>query len=409
MSTAAVTPQPTQAPPTGPTLVPVAKATKAKAPTPNVLMEVVVNRDALLAEVSAAQSICSQKTTIPILANLLIEAHDGALKIAASNIEQTLSTKAPATVKKPGVATVPARKLYDYIKLLPAGDISIKLLENDWVRIQAGRSNTKMVGMARDNYPAIPTIGSLPKVTLPTTVLRSLIAHTISAVSTEESRYTLTAALLLLEPNKVSMVSTDGTRLALAEKDETLAGVTDARKLLIPQQALHDLASLLASTKSETVEIAESDTTIFMVIGDREYTTRKRSGAFPNYEAVIPRANNNAVILRTVDVERSVRRVAQFTDQKSSGVKFSLGANALKISASNTDSGESEDTIDAPYASDQIIIKLNADFILDFCKVVGTIGEVKFAFKDGRSAAVLQPEAANRETRFMLVLMPMRL
>ena len=224
MSTAAVTPQPTQAPPTGPTLVPVAKATKAKAPTSNVLMEVVVNRDALLAEVSAAQSICSQKTTIPILANLLIEAHDGALKIAASNIEQTLSTKAPAMVKKPGVATVPARKLYDYIKLLPAGDISIKLLENDWVRIQAGRSNTKMVGMARDNYPAIPTIGGLPKVTLPTTVLRSLIAHTISAVSTEESRYTLTAALLLLEPNKVSMASTDGTRLALAEKDETLAG-----------------------------------------------------------------------------------------------------------------------------------------------------------------------------------------
>ena len=157
---------------------------------------------------------------------------------------------------------------------MPAGDISIKLLDNDWVRIQAGRSNTKMVGMARDSYPAIPTIGSLPKVTLPTTVLRSLIAHTISAVSTEESRYTLTAALLLLEPNKVSMVSTDGTCLALAEKDETLEGVTAPRKLLIPYQALHDLASLLASTKSETVEIAESDTTLYMVIGDREYTSR---------------------------------------------------------------------------------------------------------------------------------------
>ena len=406
MSTAPVTPQP-QAPPKGPALVPsTTSAAKAKA---SVLMEVVVNRDALLAEVAAAQGITSSRTTIPILSNLLIEAQDGFLKIAASNIEQTLTTKAPATVKKPGVATVPARKLYDYIKLLPAGDISIKLLENDWVRIQAGRSNTKMVGMARDNYPAIPTVGSLPKVTLPVTVLRSLIAHTICAVSMEESRYTLTAALLLLEPKKVSMVSTDGTRLALAEKDEALASVTAPRKLLIPNQALHDLASLLASTKSETVEIAESDTTLFMVIGDREYTSRKKAGQFPNYAAVIPQSNNNRVILRTVDVERSVRRVAQFTDQKSSGVKLALGANALKISASTTESGESEDTLDAPYASEQILIKLNSDFILDFCKVVGSVGEVKFSFKDGKSAALLEPEAANRDIRFKLVLMPMRL
>jgi DNA polymerase-3 subunit beta len=311
-------------------------------------------------------------------------------------------------VKKVGVATVPARKLYDYLKLLPAGDISIKLLGNDWIRIQAGRSNTKMVGMARDSYPAIPTIGSLPKVTLPTTTLRSLIAHTISAVSTEESRYTLTASLLLLEPTKVSMVSTDGTRLALAEKDETLESVTAPRKLLVPYQALHDLSSLLASTKSDTIEIGESDTTLFMVIGDREYTTRKKAGSFPNYLAVMPQSNTNKVILRTVDVERSVRRVAQFTDQKSSGVKIELGANALKISASTTESGESEDTIDCPYASEQILIKLNSDFILDFCKVVGSLGEVRLSFKDGRSAVLLEPEAANRDVRFKLILMPMR-
>ena len=406
MSTAAVTPQPAQAPPQGMALVSATRAAKAKAP---VLMEVVVSRDALLAEVAAAQAISSQRTTIPILSNLLIEAHDGFLKISASNLEQTLTTKAPATVKKAGVATVPARKLYDYLKLLPPGDISIKLLDNDWIRIQAGRSNTKMVGMARDSYPTIPTIGSLPKVTISATTLRSLIGHTISAVSSEESRYTLTASLLLLEPNKVSMVSTDGTRLALAEKDETLEGVTAPQKLLVPYKAMQDLASLLASTKSDTVEIAESDTTLYMVIGDREYTSRKKSGSFPNYAAVIPQSNTNRVILRTVDVERSVRRVAQFTDQKSSGVKLARGANALKISASTTESGESEDTIDAPYASDQILIKLNSDFILDFCKVVGSVGEVKLSFKDGKSAALLEPEAANRDIRFKLVLMPMRL
>jgi DNA polymerase-3 subunit beta len=237
-------------------------------------MEITVSRQELVKELTATQSVVERKTTIPILSNFLIEADGDRLTITATDLDQAIRTSAAVKVKKPGACTIPARKLYDYIKLLPDGDISIKLLDNHWVQIRSGRSNTKMVGMARDSYPAIPTIGSLPKVTLPTTVLRSLIAHTISAVSMEESRYTLTAALLLLEPNKVSMVSTDGTRLALAEKDETLEGVTAPRKLLIPYQALHDLASLLASTKSETVEIAESDTTLYMVIGDREYTSR---------------------------------------------------------------------------------------------------------------------------------------
>ena len=156
------------------------------------------------------------------------------------------------------------------------------------------------------------------------------------------------------------------------------------------------------------IEIAESDTTLFMVIGDREYTTRKKSGNFPNYAAVIPQSNNNRVILRTVDIERSVRRVAQFADENSSGVKLSLGANALKISASNSNSGESEDTIDAPYASEQILIKFNSEYILDFCKVLGGIGEVKLSFKDGQSSAVLEPEAASRDIKFKMVLMPMR-
>ena len=301
-------------------------------------------------------------------------------------------------MKKAGVATVPARKLYDYLKLLPAGDISIKLLDNDWIRIQAGRSNTKMVGMARDSYPAIPTIGSLPKVTLPTTTLRSLIALTISAVPRRNhatrSPHPCSSGTNKgfdgkhgRDPSRVGGEGWDsGKRHCFPEASRPLPGA--ARPLFPPRfhQERHDW-------------IGESDTTLFMVIGDREYTTRKKAGSFPNYLAVMPQSNTNKVILRTVDVERSVRRVAQFTDQKSNGVKIELGANALKISASTTESGESEDTIDCPYASEQILIKLNSDFILDFCKVVGSQGEVRLSFKDGRSAVLLEPEAANRDVR----------
>jgi DNA polymerase III subunit beta len=404
MSSAPVAPTPASA---GPALV--APATKAKA-VAVCLMETVVNRDVLLAEIAAAHGITSSKTTIPILSNLLIEANDGSLSITASNLEQTLRTKAQAQVKKAGNCTVPARKFLDYIKLLPAGDISIKLLENSWVQIRAGRSTTKMVGMARDNYPQVPSPSNLTPVVIPVSVLRSLIAHTIFAVSSEEQRYVLNAALLLLEPKKISMVATDGHRLAVAEKDEHagLSGVTTARKLLIPVKALHDLVSLLGSTGAESVELFEDATTIFFSLGLREFSTRKMTGNFPNYAAVVPTQNRNTLIVRATDFERSVRRVAQFADEKSSGVKLNIASNSLKLASSSVESGESEDTIDFPYKAEPVAIKLNSEYLLDFCKAVGGAGEVKMSFKDGTSAGLLEPEVANTETRFLYVIMPQR-
>jgi DNA polymerase-3 subunit beta len=305
---------------------------------------------------------------------------------------------------------VPARKFLDYIKLLPAGEISIKLLENSWVQIRAGRSTTKMVGMARDNYPQVPNPSNLTPVTIPVSVLRSLIAHTIFAVSSEEQRYVLNAALLLLEPKKISMVATDGHRLAVAEKDEHagLSGVTTARKLLIPVKALHDLVSLLGSTGAESVEVFEDATTIFFSLGQREFSTRKMTGNFPNYAAVVPTQNRNTLIVRTTDFEKSVRRVAQFADEKSSGVKLNIASNSLKLASSSVESGESEDTIDVPYTAEPVAIKLNSDYLLDYCKAVGGAGEMKMSFKDGTSAGLLEPEVANAEIRFLYVIMPQR-
>jgi DNA polymerase III subunit beta len=403
MSSAPVTPTPAAA---GPALVP---ATKAKA-VAVCLMETVVNRDMLLAEISAAHGITSSKTTIPILSNLLIEANDGFLSITASNLEQTLRTTAPAQVKKPGIFTVPSRKFFEYIKLLPAGEISIKLLENSWVQIRAGRSTTKMVGMARDNYPQVPSPSNLKPVVTSVAVLRSLIARTIFAVSSEEQRYVLNAALLLLEPKKISMISTDGHRLAVAEKDEHagLSGVTTARKLLIPVRALQDLVSLLGSTNAESVELFEDASSIFFRLAQREFSTRKTTGNFPNYLAVLPTQNRNTLIVRTTDFERSIRRVAQFADAKSSSVKLNIASNSLKLASSSVESGESEDTIDVPYTAEPVVIKLNSEYLLDFCKAVGGAGEVKMSFKDGTSAGLLEPEVANAETRFLYVIMPQR-
>src|SRR5579864_3343753 len=175
-------------------------------------MEISVSKFDLLKELTATQGVVERKTTIPILSNFLFEASGDKLAITATDLDLSLRTSCPAKVKKEGSCTVPARKLYDYVKLLGDGEISIKLLENHWIQIRSGRSNTKMVGMARANFPALPQFPTESAIKIPATILRNLIAKTIFAISNEESRYTLNGALLVLKPESVIMVVTDGKR-----------------------------------------------------------------------------------------------------------------------------------------------------------------------------------------------------
>ena len=205
-------------------------------------MEISVSKQELLRELTATQSVVERKTTIPILSNFLLEADEaeGRLTITATDLDQSIKTSCSAKVKKPGSCTIPARKLYDYIKLLPDGDISIKLQDNHWVQIRSGRSNTKMVGMARANFPQVPEFPTVSSVSLPVATFRNLISKTIFAISNEESRYTLNGALLILKPESLAMVATDGHRLAHIEKQgENLGSVPGGeKKTLIPTEYL---------------------------------------------------------------------------------------------------------------------------------------------------------------------------
>src|ERR1700759_1252287 len=211
------------------------ETTAAAAPTGN--LEITVSRAELLRELTAAQSVVERKTTIPILSNFLFEASDDKLTITATDLDQSLRTSCAAKVKKPGACTIPARKLYDYIKLLPEGDISIKLMDNHWVQIRAGRSNTKMVGMARANFPQVPQFPSTGGSKISVASLRNMVSKTIFAISNEESRYTLNGALMVLKAESMAMVATDGHRLAHIEKTgETLEGISGGKKKLIPRK-----------------------------------------------------------------------------------------------------------------------------------------------------------------------------
>jgi DNA polymerase III subunit beta len=376
-------------------------------------MEISVSKQELLRELTATQSVVERKTTIPILSNFLLEADEaeGRLTITATDLDQSIKTSCSAKVKKPGSCTIPARKLYDYIKLLPDGDISIKLQDNHWVQIRSGRSNTKMVGMARANFPQVPEFPAASVVAIPVATLRNLISKTIFAISNEESRYTLNGALLILKPESIAMVATDGHRLAHIEKQgENLGSIPGGeKKTLVPRKALAELQSLLSNSDAEKVEFADDENQLFFRIGKRVLTSRKLTGQFPNYEAVLPRDNNKFIIIRSEELSGSIQRVAQFADERSGAIKIRLEQNELRISSSSTESGESEDTIESPYQFDALVVGFNSAYLLDFLKAIGNTGEVRLEFKDPQSAGQMRPEDPGDEYKYRYIIMPMRI
>jgi DNA polymerase-3 subunit beta len=377
-------------------------------PTGTTTMEITVSKFELLRELTATQGVVERKTTIPILSNYLFEAAGDRLSLTATDLDLSLRTACNAKVKKEGSCTIPARKLHDYVKLLPDADITIKLLENHWVSIRCGRSNTKMVGMARANFPSLPGFPTAGVVKIAPGVLRQMIAKTTFAIANEESRYTLNGALMVLKPESITMVATDGHRLAHIERGgEKFDGISGEMKTLVPKKAMDEIKSLLDSTDVETIEFAKDESTLFFRIGPRLLTSRQLTGQFPNYEAVLPKDNNKSVTVNCEDLTGAIQRVAQFADERSRAVRMKMEKGELKISASSTETGESEDSIETNYNGDAVTIGFNAAYLLDFLKAVGA-GEVRMEFKDAQSAGQLRP-AEGDDYKYRYIVMPMRI
>jgi len=372
-------------------------------------MEITVSKVELLRELSATQGVVERKTTIPILSNYLFEASGDRLSLTATDLDLSLRTSCNAKVKKEGSCTIPARKLHDYVKLLPDADITIKMLENHWVSIRCGRSNTKMVGMARSNFPSLPVFPTAGVVKIPAQVLRGMIARTSFAIANEESRYTLNGALMVLKPESITMVATDGHRLAHVERSgEKFEGVSGELKTLVPKKAMDELRSLVdADQDVETIEFAKDDSTLFFRIGPRLLTSRQLTGQFPNYEAVLPKDNNKSVPLHGADLAAAIARVSQFADERSRAVRLKLEKGELKLSASSTETGESEDSIETDYNGETLTIGFNAQYITEFLKATGS-GDVRLELKDAQSAGQLRP-AEGEDYKYRYIVMPMRI
>ncbi len=370
-------------------------------------MEITVGKSELLRELTATQGVVERKTTIPILSNYLFEAVGDKLSLTATDLDLSLRTSCSAKVKKEGACTIPARKLHDYVKLLPDADITIRLLENHWVSIRCGRSNTKMVGMAKSNFPGLPVFPSAGAIKIPAAVLRSMIAKTGFAIASEESRYTLNGALMVLKPESMTMVATDGHRLAHVERSgEKFEGVSGEKKTLIPKKAMDELKSLLDSDV-ETIDFAKDESTLFFRVGPRLLTSRQLTGQFPNYEAVLPKDISKSIALHGEELGAAIARVAQFADERSRAVRLRLEKGELKISASSTETGESEDSLEVAYDGEPMAIGFNAQYLMDFIKATGSC-EVKLELKDAQSAGQLRP-AEGEDYKYRYIVMPMRI
>jgi DNA polymerase III subunit beta len=372
-------------------------------------MEITVTKAELLRELTATQGVVERKTTIPILSNFLFEAANDRLSVTATDLDLSLRTSCGADVKKEGSCTIPARKLFDYVKLLPEGKITIKMLENHWVNIRSGRSNTKMVGMARSNFPSLPSFPDKDVYLLPAKALHTMISKTIFAISSEESRYTLNGALLVLKAESMTMVATDGHRLAHIENAKAKPGVSGELRILVPKKAMAELNSLLNDFDGESIEFSKDESTLFFRLGARLLTSRQLTGQFPNYEAVLPRDNNRSVVLVTEQLAGAIQRVAQFADERSGAIKLRLEKGELKVSSSSSDAGESEDSLEIAYNEETITIGFNSAYLVEFLKNAGS-PEVRLEFKDSQSAGQMRPEEpSDSEFKYRYIVMPMRI
>jgi DNA polymerase III subunit beta len=372
-------------------------------------MEFTVSKSDLVRELSLSQGVVEKKTTIPILSNVLLEADGERVTLTATDLELGIRCSCPARVKKEGAGTIPARKLLDYVRLLPEGDVNMKFLENHWASITCGRSRTRIAGMSRASFPELPampeTLAEIPVKTLAT-----MIARTSFAISMEESRFTLNGALMLMRPEGLVMVATDGHRLAFTQAAAEASGTVDKSfRALVPKKAMAELVKLAGEAEPDAKAIFAGDENhLFFEVGNRLLITRKLTGNFPDYERVLPKDHNLVATLRKDEIRAAIERVAQFADERSRAIRVQFTNGEVRVFSSSVETGESEESVPSEYQGPDLEIGFNAQYLLDFLRAIPQ-DQVAFELKDQKSAGEMRPAGDGITDQYRYVVMPMRI
>ena len=383
-------------------------------------MEFVIRKTDLVRELQIITGVVEKRSTLPILANLLLETTADGLQVGASDLEVTIRGTANATVLREGSVTLPAGKLHEIARSLPEAEVQFKLLERNQVAITCERTRYKISGQPRDEFPNFPELDVDRGVKLPGKTLNHMIERVAFAITTEDPRYSLNGALMILASGKLTLVATDGHRLAYISKELDVHPPDGELRVIVPRKALAEVSKMTSDSGPEdTVVFGKSDNQVFFVVDQHKLTSNLLEGNFPRYENVMPASSEVRVAVPTEDFTQAVRRVSLLaSDRYGRAVRLSLTSGKLDLS-SKTEMGEAQENLSVDYEGDEVNIGFNARYLLDFLTVVGSpsvglelnpvrSGDDAKRVEAGDKPGQLRPDP-DGEFEYRYVVMPMHL
>jgi DNA polymerase III subunit beta len=330
-------------------------------------MEIKVQKGELLKKITLGVNVAASKpSTLPILNNFLLETQkDGKLKIVATDMEVGISTLLPVEVLQEGSITIPARKFFDIIKELPEGMVEINVTKNNTINIKSGKSNFKILGLDKEEYPKLPEFSLEGAIELEQAVIKESLSLTSFAISHDETRYVLNGVLLCLQGNQIRFVATDGRRLAFYKK-EIKQKTTKNIEMIIPSKTIHELLKLLGW--EGMVKIICAQNKVIFIFEDTHITSSLIEGNFPNYDQVIPKEEKTQVLANREEFLQAVRRASLLTSPEAPALKFDFIKNKIIVSAKTPNMGEAKEEISAEFKGEEITIGFNPGYFLDVLK-----------------------------------------
>ena len=371
-------------------------------------MQFHIKKDTFLKGLTKVQNIIEKRHTIPILANVLIEATNEEIIITATDLEVGIKSRYKSDVINKGKITVSAKKLFEIIKELPDKDIQFTSKNNFWVEITCGKSIFNLVGLSPEEFPKFPEITTKPS-QVKSEIFSEMIDKTIFSVSSDETKFNLTGIFIKSEvdnnKNNIAFVSTDGHRLSKIER--SFDGLLDDKfkeGFILPKKGINEIKRLMESS-IEFINIGISDNNFSVNTDTTTLIMRMVDGDFPDYNRVIPEKGNNSALINRDLFLHSLRRISVLSSEKSKGIKVNLINDCLILSSSNPDLGDAREEIDISYSGDEISIGFNARYIIDILQAIDK-ENIFLILKDNISPGLIQPE---NDKDYLAVIMPMRL
>ena len=368
-------------------------------------MRLTISREKLQEGLSAVAASIPGKTTLPVLANILVETTDRGIKLSGTDLDIAVSTEVAADIETPGAVTIPAKKLSEIARELPPAPVRIAAVGEQRITLECGRSKFKLLGLPRDEFPTFPAVKFDESWRIKSGDLQKLIAHTSFAVSTEESRPILNGVLWELRSDRMSMVATNGHRLAKMNVPVT-SDTAPSNDLIVPPKALEQVRRLFPA--EEELEIGRGENHIGFRSPFTAVYTRLIEGPYPNYEQVIPKDNDRVAIVDKTALISALKRMSVVASDQTHRIRLSFNAGMLKFSVQTPDLGEAQDELPIRFTGDQLDIGFNASYLLEILRYMPT-DDIRITLKAPERAATLEPEGWSDSASYLCLVMPLRL